>query len=157
LEGLTEKVGSLDLRLPRKNRCGAARKRARKAKLVEAPTGASDDGQPQTASGGQPLSLQEPSTYVAHGGGSASVELKSPEGGGHPQGPQKRQRSAGATLGGGQAKRPKQTGQLSYARAAQEGVRLDIVCEDYPKEQISRDNFVDIQRAINRLVDGLPE
>jgi hypothetical protein len=60
-------------------------------------------------------------------------------------------------LGGGQAKRPKQSGQLSYARAAQEGVQVAVVCEDYPREQISRNNFVNIQRAIGRLVDGLPE
>jgi len=32
-----------------------------------------------------------------------------------------------------------------------------IVCEGYPRDQISRDNFVNIQRAISRLVDGLPE
>jgi hypothetical protein len=63
----------------------------------------------------------------------------------------------GGTPGGGQAKRPKQTGQLSYARAAQEGIRLAVVCENYPRAQISRDNFVDIQRAIGRLVDELPE
>jgi hypothetical protein len=31
------------------------------------------------------------------------------------------------------------------------------VCEGYPRDQISRDNFKDIQRAIGRLVDGLPE
>jgi hypothetical protein len=85
------------------------------------------------------------------------VELESPEGRGHPQGPQKRQRLAGGTLGGGQAKRPKQTGQLSYARAAQEGIRVAIVCKDYPRGQISRDNFADIQRAIGWLVDELPE
>jgi hypothetical protein len=95
LDGLTEKVGSHGLVLPKKNRCGAARKRARKAKLAEAPAGASDVRQHQTASGGQPLTLQEPSTSTAQGRGSASVELQSPEGGGHPQGPQKRQRSAG--------------------------------------------------------------
>ena len=34
LEGLTEKVGSLGLRFPKKNRCGSARKRARKARLA---------------------------------------------------------------------------------------------------------------------------
>ena len=34
---------------------------------------------------------------------------------------------------------------------------MAIVCEGYPGDQISRDNFVDIQRAIGRLVDGLPE
>jgi len=64
---------------------------------------------------------------------------------------------AGGTPGGGQAKRPKQTGQLSYARAAQEGIRVAIICEDYPRGHISRDNFADIKRAISQLVDGLPE
>ena len=49
LEGLTKKVSTLDPRLPRKNCCGAARTRARKAKLAEAPTGGSDGGQPQPA------------------------------------------------------------------------------------------------------------
>jgi hypothetical protein len=32
-----------------------------------------------------------------------------------------------------------------------------VVCEDYPGVQISKDNFVDIHRAIGRLVDELPE
>jgi hypothetical protein len=32
-----------------------------------------------------------------------------------------------------------------------------IVCEDYPREQISRDSFADIQRAIGWLVDELLE
>jgi hypothetical protein len=80
LEGLTEKVGSLGFQLSKKNRSGAARKHARKAKLAEAPMGASDDGQPQPASGGQPPSVQEPSTSAAQGGGLASVEQKSPQG-----------------------------------------------------------------------------
>jgi hypothetical protein len=88
LEGLTGKVCSLGLRFS-KNCCGAARRQARKARLAEAPTGASDGGQPQPASGDQPLSTRGPSTSAAHGGGSASVEQKSPEGSGHPQGPQK--------------------------------------------------------------------
>jgi hypothetical protein len=85
------------------------------------------------------------------------VEQKSPEDRRHPQGTQKRQRSAGGTTGGGQAKRPKQTGQLSYTRDAQEGIWVAIVCEDYPRGQISTDNFADIQRVIGRFVDGLPE
>jgi len=57
----------------------------------------------------------------------------------------------------GQAKRPKQTGQLSYARVAQESFRTAIICEDYLENQITRENFVDIQRAISQLVDELPE
>jgi len=58
LEGLTEKLGTLSLQVTRKNCCGAAKKRARKAKLAEAPTGDSDSGQTQSAIGGQPQTLQ---------------------------------------------------------------------------------------------------
>jgi hypothetical protein len=32
-----------------------------------------------------------------------------------------------------------------------------VICESYPGTQISRENFVDIQRAVGRLVDELPE
>jgi hypothetical protein len=32
-----------------------------------------------------------------------------------------------------------------------------VVCEDYLGSQISKDNFVDIRRAVGRLVDELPE
>ena len=39
LEGLTEKVSTLGLQARKKNRCGAARKQARKARLADAPTG----------------------------------------------------------------------------------------------------------------------
>jgi len=85
------------------------------------------------------------------------VVQKTPEGGERPYGSQKRQRSPGGTPSGGHSKRPKQTGQLSYARAAQEDVRLAIVCEGYTGHHISRDNFVDIQRAIGLLVDVLPQ
>jgi hypothetical protein len=73
------------------------------------------------------------------------------------QGTSKRQRPSGGTPEGGQAKRPKQTGQLDYARVAREGLRMAIVCEDYPKTQITKENFVDILHVIDRLVDELPE
>jgi hypothetical protein len=63
----------------------------------------------------------------------------------------------GGTPGGGQAKRPKQTGQLRYARATRESIRMDIVCDDHPVTTISKENFVSIQRAISWLVDGLLE
>ena len=42
LYGLTKKVGTLGLQVTRKNRCGASNKRARRARLAEAPTGDSD-------------------------------------------------------------------------------------------------------------------
>ena len=58
---------------------------------------------------------------------------------------------------GDHAKRPKQGGQLSYARVAREGIRVAVVYEDYPESQLSKENFTDIQRAIGRLVDELPE
>jgi len=34
---------------------------------------------------------------------------------------------------------------------------MAIVCEAYPQVQVSKENFVNIQRAIDRLGDGLPE
>jgi hypothetical protein len=34
---------------------------------------------------------------------------------------------------------------------------MTIVCEDYPKTQITKENFVNIQRVIGRLADELPE
>jgi hypothetical protein len=34
---------------------------------------------------------------------------------------------------------------------------MAIVCEGFPETLITKDNFVAIQRAIGRLVDGLPE
>jgi len=58
LEGLTEKVGTLDLQVTRKNCCGAAKKLVRNAKLAEAPTGDSNSGQPQSVLGSQPHTLQ---------------------------------------------------------------------------------------------------
>jgi hypothetical protein len=47
------------------------------------------------------------------------------------------------TPDGGQAKR--QTGQQSYARASQEGIRAAIVCDRYLEIQVSKENFVGIQ------------
>jgi hypothetical protein len=72
-------------------------------------------------------------------------------------GPGKRQRSSGSTPVGQQVKRPKQTGQPGYARVAGEGTRVAIVCEGYPGAQVSKDNFVAIQKAVGRLVDEVPE
>jgi hypothetical protein len=91
LECLPEKVGTLSLQVTRKNCCGAAKKRARKTKLVEAPTGGSGSAQPQPAPGGQPQTLHKPGTSGAqHGHGLGSAGLKSPESKGHPRGPSKR-------------------------------------------------------------------
>jgi hypothetical protein len=58
---------------------------------------------------------------------------------------------------GRQVKRPKQTGQPSYARVTREGIRVAIVCEDYLGNQVSKDKFVAIQKAVGWLVDELPE
>jgi hypothetical protein len=66
---------------------------------------------------------------------------------GHPSDPSKEQRPAGSTPDGWQAKRPKQGGQLSYARATREGVRVGDVCKNYPESQISKENFVAGQSA----------
>ena len=80
-----------------------------------------------------------------------------PESGGLVQGSDKCQRPSGGTPGGGQAKRPRHTGQLSYARDAQEEMWMAIISDSYPEMQVSKDNCVDIQQAIGGLVDGLPE
>jgi len=158
LDGLTEKVGALGLPLTRKHSCGAAKKRARKINLVEVPTGASSGGQPRPSSGGQSQTLQRPSTNRAsQERGSGLTELQSPKGKGHPQGPGKGQLSTGGTPEDRQAKRPRQGGQFSYARVAREVIRVAVVCKNYPESQLSKDNFVDIQRAVGRLVDELPE
>ena len=92
-----------------------------------------------------------------HGSGSTSTGLKSLESKRSLQDPRKRQRSAGGTPGGGQVKRPKEFGQLDYARDAREGVRVAVVSENYPESEIFEENFSDIQRAVDRLVDELPE
>ena len=84
--------------------------------------------------------------------GPSSQEVGQPE-----QGPGKRQRSSGSTPESGQVKRPRIAGQLSCARVAQEGLWMAIICDVYPKVQVSNDNFINIQRAIGGLVDGLPE
>ena len=159
LEGLTEKVGTLGLQARKKNRCGIARKWARKARLAEAPTGDSSGGRPRSTLADQPHTQQEPRTSGAlQRRGSAPAKRTSLESsGGQKPGPSKRQRSAGGTPEDGRAKTPKQTGQPSYARASREGHRIAVVCDDYQKTQVSREHFVDIQRAIGRLVDELPE
>ena len=67
-----------------------------------------------------------------------------PEGKGPSQGPSKSQRPSGGTPEGGQAKRPRLTVQLTYARAVWE-------CTGLPGKLVS------IQRAIDGIVDDLPE
>ena len=65
--GLTEKVGTLGLQAARKNHCGAAKRRAKKAKVADALVGDSVGGQPRPPQGGQKQALQELSTYVTQG------------------------------------------------------------------------------------------
>jgi hypothetical protein len=51
----------------------------------------------------------------------------------------------------------RQAGQPSYAKVAQEGLQVAMVCEDYPENQIPRKKFEDIKKAVGRPVNGLPE
>jgi len=106
LEGLKEKDGTLGLKLTKKNRCGTARKRTRRARLAEAPAGASDGGEPRSASGGQKQIQQEPNTSKA------TTEQKPQKSRGHAYGPRKRQRSAGALLRVGRLRAPNRLGSL---------------------------------------------
>jgi hypothetical protein len=80
-----------------------------------------------------------------------------PESDGTLKGPGKCQRPSGGTADGGQAKRPRPTRQLRYGRDAQEGLRMAIISDGYPEMHVSKDNCIDIQQAIGRLVNGLPE
>jgi hypothetical protein len=151
-EGLTEKVGPLGLRNTKKKRCGAARERARRARLAEA-----GSGQPQSNPKDRPQSQQKPSTSGASHKGTTPSKPTSSEEGGPSQGPRNRQRSAGGTPEARHTKRYKEHGQPSYVRVSREGHQVLIVGDDYPRNSISRNNFLDIQRAIGRIVDELPE
>jgi len=82
---------------------------------------------------------------------------KPPESGGLLQGPGKRQRPLDSTPDGGQAKRSRHIGQLIYVRAAQEGLRMAIICNGYPEVQVSKVKFVEIQWEIGGLMSGLPQ
>ena len=131
---------------------------------MEAPARDSTGGQPPPQ-GSQIQTPQGPSLSGLQGKGSGKPLGQGPSTSGpNPQegsqlvlGPGKHQRSSGSTPETGQVKRPRRTGQLSYARAAQEGLRMAIICDGYPKVQVSKENFVSIQRAIGGLVHGLPE
>jgi hypothetical protein len=37
--------------------------------------------------------------------------------------------------------------QLGYAKAAQEGLRMAIVCDGYPEVQVFKENFANVKRA----------
>jgi hypothetical protein len=165
LEVLPEKVGTLGLRGVRRNRCGVAKKQARKAKTAEALAGDIGGGQPGPFRSGQLQALQEPGTSGAQIKGKEKVKKPGPntvgpapaESKGPSQGPSKRQGLSEGTPEGRQAKRLRKIGQPSYARAAREGIWMAIVYDGYPRIQVSRENFVSTQRATCGLVDELPE
>jgi hypothetical protein len=115
----------------------------------------SDNGQPlqEPGTSGTQIKVKEKiAKYGPSTTGPNSTESKGPS-----QGPGKRRRLSGGTPEGGQEKMLKSTGQPSCARAAQEGIRMAIVCDSYPEIKVSKENFVGIQLAIGRLVDELPE
>lgn len=62
------------------------------------------------------------------------------------QGPVKRHKSSGGPPDSGKAKTTRLTGQQSYAKAAQEGLRMAIVC-GYAEAQVSMENFANVKRA----------
>jgi hypothetical protein len=85
LEGLAERVGTLDLRTPKKNRSGAAKKRARRAKVAGAPAG----GRPTQAV--QELSSSGTQSKEKTHPGPQQDGPASPDDRGSTQGPAKRQ------------------------------------------------------------------
>jgi hypothetical protein len=160
IEGLTEKVGTLGLWPARKNRCGAAKKLARWAKMAEALARHSTGVQSRPPQGSQKQALQVPDTSGTQGkgkemvksgpgqGGPASLEAKGPS-----QGPSTCQRSSGGTPGGGQAGKEAQDYWATKPchSLSGGGVQAAIVCEVYLEVQVSKENFVNIQRAVGGL------
>jgi len=73
LENL-EWLGTLGLRSARKNRHGAAKRRARRARVTEAFAGDCVVGQSWPSQGGQKQCLQEPSTTGTHDIGKEKVK-----------------------------------------------------------------------------------
>jgi len=89
--------------------------------------------------------------------GPSSSGSKLPEIEGPLQVPGKCQRLSGRTPEGGQVNRPRHTGQMSYARAAQDGLGMAIACGGYLTAQVSKKDFGNTQWVIGGLVDELPE
>ena len=84
---LTEKVGTLGLRATSKNRCGASKKRARRARLAEALSGDSGGGQTRSAPGDQPQTLRFSGTNLRRVEGSQLAQASdSSRPGGLPKG-----------------------------------------------------------------------
>ena len=131
--------------------------------MSEALAGNSADGQPRLLQGGQKQGLQEHSSYGTQGkeekvkSGTRQSGPVSSEGREPTQGPSKLQRTSGDTPGGWRAKRPKTIGPLSYAKAAQEGIWLAIVCNVYTEVQVSKENLTNIEQAVGGLVYRLPK
>jgi len=97
LEGLTEKFGTLANLAARSNRCGAVKKRARKAKMDEALAGDSADGQNQALQEFILSGTQGKEEKVKYG--TRQLGPVSSEGRGPSQGPSKRKGRPGALLG----------------------------------------------------------
>ena len=156
LEGLTE-VGTLGLQVTRKNRCGAAKKRTRKAKLAVAPTGDSDGVKTRPALGGQPRTPQRPGTSrVQQECGYTTAGLKPSE----TKRPNAQASGSGQTetlLRAGRPRGSNRLGNLLMPVLPGRALRVAVVSENYPESQLSKENFVDIQLAVGLLVDELPE
>jgi hypothetical protein len=54
-------------------------------------------------------------------------------------------------------KRPKKITQVSNVKAAQEGLRMTIVCNGCLDVQVSKENLINIQRAVDGLVGAFSE
>jgi len=173
LEVLAEKVGTLDLKSIKKTCSGVVKKRGRRARLAEAPTGDSVGGQPQQGpsrgppqpQSSQTQTLNEPGTSGTQTNGKeklpkcgpSATEPKLSKSKGPSQGPGKCQRLSRSTPQSKQVNKSRQTGQLRYARAAREGLQVVINCDGYPQTQVSKEKLVSIQRIIGRLEEELSE
>jgi hypothetical protein len=123
---MTEKVGTLELR---RKRNGATKQRARKARQAVAPTGDSACSQPPPQGGQTDFAAALPGTLPAANPTSRRPDTDFTG----LQGKGKRQRTSGSMSEVRQAKRPRSSGQPSYARVTHEGLRMAIICDGYPK------------------------
>ena len=115
----------------------------------------SDNGQPLQEPGTSGTQIKMKEKMAKYGPSTTGPNFAESKGPSQVLG--KRRRPSGGTPEGSEAKRLKQTGQPSCARVTREGIRMAIVCDSYPEIRVSKEDFVDIQRAIGGLVDELPE
>jgi hypothetical protein len=112
---LAEMVSTLGFHKPKRSRCGASKRWAKRVKRAESLSGESDGSETRQSPGGQPH--QEETFLTAGRGGaepaSGATGPSTSGDGGQPNNPGKRQRLSGGTPGGRQVRGPDRIGNLA--------------------------------------------